>query len=298
MKNNLPNFIIIGAMKAATTSLYTYLKQHPEIFMPTVKEPMFFNNYQQKNNYIIKGRKRKKITTLKQYKRLFDDVKSESAIGEASPAYIYNQKAAELIKKEIPDVKIIAVLRQPMERAYSNFLHAKRAGKESENDFTKAFHLEEKRKKENWSPLYHYKSKGFYFQQLQIYFNLFPKKNIKVLLFEDVIKNATESTREIFEFLEVDTNFIPDTSKKTNVSGKPSGILGWLLMKLRYYDLLPNIQFSKHLPQPIMRVLFKSVYKKPTELDKDLKKEMTERYYKKDILQLEKIIKKDLSDWL
>ena len=285
-------------MKAATTSLYTYLKQHPDIFMPKVKEPMFFNNYQQDNKYVVKGAKEQKITTLKEYKSLFDEVKIEPAIGEASPSYIYNEEAAALIKEEISDVKIIAVLRQPVERAYSNFLHAKRAGKEAENEFSKAFELEEERKISNWSPLYHYKSKGFYFKQLQRYFKLFPKENIKILLFEDVVKSPIESTQEIFKFLGINVDFRPDTSKKTNVSGKPKGILGWFLMKLRYYNLLPNIQLSKYLPQFVMRLLFKAVYEKPERLDEQLKKELTEKYYKADILQLEKLIEKDLSHWL
>ena len=85
MVEKKPNFIVIGAMKAATTSLYTYLKQHPEIFMTKVKEPMFFNNFHQENNYKILGKKSKKPTTLNDYLAMFDDVKNEEAIGEASP---------------------------------------------------------------------------------------------------------------------------------------------------------------------------------------------------------------------
>lgn len=285
-------------MKAATTSLYTYLKQHPDIFMPEVKEPMFFNNYKQDNNFILKGRKVSKVTTLEQYKALFDGLKDEGAIGEASPAYIYNKKAAELIKEVVPDTKIIAALRQPVERAYSNFLHAKRAGREPENNFAITFELEEERINKNWSPLYHYKSKGLYFKQLQRYFYLFPKENIKIILFEDIVKNPEKVAKEVFEFLQVDTDFTADTSKKANVSGKPKGILGWLLMQLRYYRLLPNIHLSKYLPQPVMDLLFKSVYEKPEKLDEQLKKELTEKYYKEDLLQLEKLIEKDLSHWL
>lgn len=285
-------------MKAATTSLYTYLMQHPDIFMPKVKEPMFFNNYQQDNKYVVKGAKGKKITTLKEYKSLFDEVKKEAAIGEASPSYIYNKKAAELIKEVVPDTKIIAALRQPVERAYSNFLHAKRAGREPENHFAITLELEEERINKNWSPLYHYKSQGFYFKQLQRYFYLFPKENIKIILFEDIVKNPEQVAKEIFEFLQVDTDFTVDTSKKANVSGKPKGILGWLLMQLRYYRLLPNIHLSKYLPQPVMDLLFKSIYEKPEKLDEQLKRELTEKYYKEDLLQLEKLIEKDLSHWL
>ena len=152
-----PTFIIIGAMKAATTSLYTYLKQHPDIFMTSVKEPMFFNNFKKDQNYLIKGKKTKKVTTLKQYYNLFNAVKSEIAIGEASPAYIYNSDCPRLIKSHLPKIKIIAILRQPVERAYSNYLHVQKSGREIIHDFEEAFNAEKIRIKENWSPLYHYK---------------------------------------------------------------------------------------------------------------------------------------------
>ena len=285
-------------MKAATTSLYTYLKQHPDIFMPKVKEPMFFNNYKQENNYFVRGRKTKKIRTLEAYTTLFDDIKNEKAIGEASPAYIYNEKAPELIKEEIPNVKIIAILRQPISRAYSNFLHAKRANREPIGKFEDALNEEKNRIQNNWSPLYHYKAQGFYFQQLKRYFEHFPKKNIQIYLFEEFIKNPQKITKEIFKFLEVNDNFIPDTSKKTNVSGTPKGVFGWFIMKLRFYNLLPNFQLSRFLPKFILDFLFLSVYSKPEKLDTKLIKKLTKKYYKEDILQLEKLIGKDLSHWL
>ena len=127
-------------MKAATTSAYTYLLQHPDIYMPKVKEPMFFNNYKQENDYFIKENP---------FLIIFDNVKNEKAIGEASPAYILNEMAPKLIKELIPQVKIIAILRQPIDRAYSNFLHAKRDKREPVNDFETAFEKEEKRIKNN-----------------------------------------------------------------------------------------------------------------------------------------------------
>jgi len=293
-----PNFIIIGAMKAATTSLYTYLKQHPDVFMTTIKEPMFFNNFQKSNNFKVHGRKTKKITTFEQYYPLFDAVKNEKAIGEASPAYISNKDCPSLIQQHLPDTKIIAVLRQPAARAYSNFLHARRADKEPIADFETAFNKEEERKAENWSPLYHYKGKGYYAEQLERYFTLFPKENVKVLLFEDLIKNPVETTQEVFKFLNIDNSFTPDTSKKANVSGTPKGLFGWLIMKLRYYNLIPNIQFSNFLPGFIIHFIFNSTYKKASPLATELKKRLTHTFYKEDILKLEKLIGKDLQHWL
>jgi len=298
IQKKYPNFIIIGAMKAATTSLYTYLKQHPDVFMTSIKEPMFFNNFQKRNNFKLQGRKTKKITTFEQYNALFKGVKTEKAIGEASPAYISNKDCPTLINKHLPNAKIIAILRQPVARAYSNFLHARRADREVIADFETAFNKEKERKAENWSPLYYYKGKGYYAEQLERYYNLFPKENIKVLLFEEVIKNPIETAQEIFEFLNIDNSFVPDTSKKANVSGTPKGMFGWLIMKLRYYSIIPNIQFSKYLPQFIIQFLFRSAYKKASPLNPKVKTRLTHKFYKEDILKLEKLIGKDLQHWL
>lgn len=286
-------------MKAATTSAYTYLLQHPDIYMPKVKEPMFFNNYKQENDYFIKGRKGVKNRTLEKYKSLFNNVKNEKAIGEASPAYILNEMAPKLIKELIPQVKIIAILRQPIDRAYSNFLHAKRDKREPVNDFETAFEKEEKRIKNNWSPLYYYKSKGYYFHLLSRYYALFNKENIKVLLFEDFVKNPIACTQEVYQFLEVDTSFVPDTSKSANVSGVPTNsIIGKTVSFLRHYRLLPKLSISTILPKWAVQTLFQSAYKKPEPISSELRKKLTDKYYKEDILQLEKLIEKDLSHWL
>jgi len=298
MVEKKPNFIIIGAMKAATTSLYTYIKQHPDIFMTKVKEPMFFNNFQQENNYNILGSKSKKSTTLEEYLAMFKDAKNEKAIGEASPAYIYNENAPYLIKENLPDVKIIAILRQPTDRAYSNFLHTKRADRENVNSFGQAIKIEKERISDNWSPLYHYIQKGFYSVQLKRYYNLFPKENIKVYLFEDLVKTPKETLKDIFKFLNVDENIEIDVSKKSNVSGTPKGILGFILKKMRYYNLMPKFAISDYLPTFIISLLFKSVYKDTEKLDSVLRKELTDKYYREEILKLEKLIDRDLSNWL
>ena len=294
---NKPNFIIIGAMKAATTSLYTYLKQHPEIFMPSVKEPMFFNNIM-KNDEFIYGNKTRNIKSFTQYWDLFKSVKNEKAIGEASPAYIYNPYCAKLIKKHLGNVKIIAILRQPTERAYSNYLHARRSGREPIDKFKKALEEEKIRKQNNWSSLYHYKSQGYYYKQLSNYYKSFDKENIKVILFEDLITKPDEMVKKILKFLKVDSEIKIDTSKKTNISGIPKGLIGWIIMKARYYNLMPNIQLSKYLSKYLMNIIFNNIYQKPKKIKKEILFSITNKYYKKDILKLEKLINKNLKHWL
>ena len=298
MVKNKPNFIVIGAMKSATTSLYTYLKQHPEIFMTKIKEPMFFNNYKQNLDYKVLGSKSKKLTTLEDYWLMFEDVSSEKAIGAASPAYIYNKKAPQLIKENLQNVRIIAILRQPVDRAYSNYLHVVRADKENSNSFEESIEKEKERINEKWSPLYHYIEKGYYSDQLQRYYDLFPSEKIKVYLFEDIIKSPKETLKDIFKFLEVDENVEIDTSNKSNVSGTPKGILGFVLKKMRFYNLMPKFAISEYLSSRLVHFIFKSAYKEPEKLSQEFRKELTHKYYKEEISKLEKLIGRDLSKWL
>ena len=297
MKVINPNFIIIGAMKAATTSLYTYLKQHPDIFMTSIKEPKFFNNFNKDSRFKLQGKGLIKIKTLEQYQNLFKEAISEIAIGEASPSYLFDENCHILIKKILPKAKIIAILRQPVERAYSNFLHAKRADQEKDTDFEKAFNEENKILKKGIKTHY-YLEKGFYYKQLKKYYDVFPKEQIKIILFEDMIKNPGKITQEVFKFLNVDLSFTPNTSKKSNVSGVPKGTLGWIVMKLRKNHLMPNIEFSKIFPKFIVNLMLNTIYSKPKKISNKLIKKLTKQYYIEDIRKLEKLINRDLSIWM
>jgi hypothetical protein len=297
MKVINPNFIIIGAMKAATTSLYTYLKQHPDIFMTSIKEPKFFNNLNKDSRFKLQGKGLVKIKTLEQYQNLFKEAINEIAIGEASPSYIFDENCHILIKEILPKAKIIAILRQPVERAYSNFLHAKRADQEKNTDFEESFTEENKMLKKGIKTHY-YLEKGFYYKQLKRYYDVFPKEQIKIILFEDIIKNPRKITQEVFKFLNVDSSFTPNTSKKANVSGVPKGMLGWIVMKIRKNHLMPNIEFSKIFPEFIVNLMLNTIYAKPKKISNKLINKLTNQYYIEDISKLEKLINKDLSIWM
>ena len=297
MKIIKPNFIIIGAMKAATTSLYTYLKQHPEVFMTSIKEPKFFNNFNRHSTSESQGKGFKKIKTLDQYLALFQRATNEIAIGEASPSYIFDKDCHSLIKEVLPKAKIIAIIRQPVERAYSNFLHARRAEQEVEIDFEKAF-TEGDNILQKGTKKHFYLEKGSYYIQLKRYFDVIPKEQIKIIIFEDIIQNPEDITQEVFEFLGVDSSFVPNTSKKANVSGIPKGYLGWIVMKLRKNNLMPDIEFSKVLPEFLVDLILNIIYSKPEKISNKLVKKLTKKYYLEDIKKLEKLINRDLSMWM
>ena len=121
----MPNFLLIGAAKAGTSSLYGYLKQHPQIYMSPIKEPRFFALEGETLNFNgpTRGINQTSINTLEAYSQLFQKVTTEKAIGEASTIYLSSPKAPERIKHYLPDVKLIAILRDPSERAFSSYMH-------------------------------------------------------------------------------------------------------------------------------------------------------------------------------
>ena len=129
----LPNFIIIGAEKAGTTALWQFLRQHPQVYMSAVKEPQFFGYEGREVSFQGPGPVVKEalpICDLEEYKSLFKGTESYKAVGEASPSYLYNSQAPERIRHYVPQAKLIAILRNPVDRAYSRFLHLVREDRE------------------------------------------------------------------------------------------------------------------------------------------------------------------------
>ena len=211
----LPNFLIIGAAKAGTTSLYSYLKQHPQIYMSAVKEPRFFapEIYTDYNNVARSGVKEVPFT-LEEYEQLFADVTTEIAIGEASTEYLYFPDVAARIKERIPEVKLIAILRNPVERAFSAFCYQLRDDYEPLT-FEAALEVESERIKQGYRQGWHYQKVGFYYEQVKRYLDTFEPEKIKIYLHEELIGNSIGVTQDIYSFLGVDTNFVPNLTKSS-----------------------------------------------------------------------------------
>lgn len=221
----LPNFLIIGAAKSGTTSLYRYLSQHPQVFMSSFKEPQFFAYEGQSldgflGEWIPKNYKKVGINyrdpySLDTYQQLFKDVRREIAVGEASTHYLYRPESIVNIKRHVPNVKIVVILRHPAERAFSQFLMLRASGREPLDDFHSALLAEPHRLAERWVPAFHYTQMGYYQRQLKHYYDAFGHENIFTCLHEDLISEADDLLRRLFKFLGVDDCFEPDTSKNT-----------------------------------------------------------------------------------
>lgn len=300
MKNKYPNFFIIGAAKSGTTSLYNYLVQHPQIFMSPIKEPHYFS-YQEKLLYSNGpgDRKRMKFATADQqsYFRLFENVKNEKRIGEASTTYLDSAEAPHRIKKFYPNAKIIAILRNPVDRAYASFMHLKRDGEEIFSNFEKALQEEKKRIENKWSVLWHYKTRQFTYEKLYRYYDIFHGDQIKVYEYENWKNNNFNILKDIYSFLEIDENFEADLSKKFNVGSTPK------------YEFLHNFIRRENILKKIVKILIPDHYR--SFLTKNIINFNLERvplssktrndllnFYKEDIKKLEALTKLDLSHWL
>ena len=162
----LPNFLVIGAARSGTTSLYYCLQNHPQVYVTPVLEPRFFAFEGEKVDFNGPGDrllKRRIVTKVEDYAALFDGVIDEIAIGEVSPAYLTSQSAPVRIQHYIPNTKIIAVLRNPVERAISSFRLEVLQGLERAGDFASALQQEDLRMRNNWSYVWQYKRWGFYY---------------------------------------------------------------------------------------------------------------------------------------
>ncbi len=199
-----PNFFIVGAQNCGTTSLYSYLKQHPDVFMPALKEPHYFAQ-------ITPSREQRYLRTIirdrGQYLKLFSHAKDYKAIGEASPSYLWEANAPARIQKAVPQAKIIILLRDPIERAYSHYLMDVREGLQ-DLPFYEAVRRDWNRDKKGWSVSQLYVELGLYAAQVQRYLELFGADRVLILMFDELTRSASNGksvVATVLQFLELST---------------------------------------------------------------------------------------------
>ncbi|MEQ8381958.1 MAG: sulfotransferase domain-containing protein [Coleofasciculus sp. A1-SPW-01] len=288
---NLPNFIIIGAPKCGTTAIFNYLNQHPQIYMPSCKEPHFFS-------FEGENKPHWGIPNLEAYGTLFEGVTDEIAIGEASTWYLYSKTASERIQYHLPEAKLIAILRNPVERAYSSWAFRVQCGWESITNFEQALQAEQSRICDNREWDFHYLQSGFYYTQIKRYFDLFPREQIKIYLHEDLKADPVGLLQDIFQFLNIDSNFVPDVSVKHNITSSPRNnyLKLFLARKSRLKSIVKSIIPNK-LRQNVVVQLRQYNRVKPSPLLPDIRQRFSQ-VCKEDILKLENLIERDLSNWL
>jgi hypothetical protein len=303
MTGRLPTFLIIGAAKSGTTSLYHYLRQHPDVFMPDVKEPRFFAYVDDPPVMNGPGDARTNeaagaVYTLDDYQRLFVNATTESAIGEASPNYLYSATAPPRIHKHIPNARLIAILRNPVERAYSHFLHLVRSGREPLRDFGAALDAEPERIANGWEWSWHYQRMGFYGVQIARYLEHFNRDQLTVYQFEEFKADPAALAQDIFRVLGVDDTFVPDASMRYEKSGMPKSdrFQQFLLDPDHWIRRLSRYVIPESVRERLL-VRMKNVNLEKPPLEPAVRDRLIAAY-RDDILRLQDLIDRDLSAWL
>lgn len=288
-----PDFFIVGAAKSGTTSLYNYLTQHPHVFMPINKEPYFFGEWRGAGERI----------DLEGYSKLFEGIPESVAAGEASTTYLYLRSAAYEIERFQPRAKIIIVLRNPVDRAYSQYWHNLRNGYVS-SSFEEELEAEKWRISEGWdgfftgapAPAYYVES-GHYAEQVGRFLKIFGRDSVRIYLFEDLIKNAQGVCHDVFSFLEVQPDFPINTGRVYNVSGpvRNATLSRLLNERLRSKELIKKI-----VPIDWMRPLREWMLRKNTKAVPPMNPRTRlklQEIFREDILYVQELLGCDLSHW-
>lgn len=298
-----PNFFLVGAAKSGTTAVHVYLIQHPEIYMSYLKEPKYLSITA--NRFPHNGPGDKKvddgiIKSRDEYLNLFKETVNEKVIGESSADYLYfHNSVIPLIKTMSPDAKILIMLRNPVDRAYSAYRHMLMDEREKLS-FEKALKSEDSRRKQNYEFIWYYKDVGFYYEQVRHYIESFGRGYVKVVLYEDFVVDPINIMKEIYRFLEVDEGFIPNTTVRYNV--------GPTVRNESFEEFL--VKYDNPVKKVLRPILLNTIGKRYTEslvnyfiykntfnIKPKTRKRLIE-IYRNDTLRLEELLDKDLSNWL
>jgi len=282
----LPDFLVIGAAKAGTSALYQYMREHPQIFMPA-KEIRYFaydGGEEARDREERFGKHHFEVKSLEAYEALFTPADPSLSWGEIAPIYLESPSAPRRIRELIPDVRLIASLRNPVHRAFSGYVMQVRSGREH-----RPVH-------EAFDPAAHHVQAGFYHAQIKRYLDLFPREQLMLILYEEFARDNKRTLRDTFEFLGVDPDFEPPLHQKHNVSTYP---------KSRLFNSLIENRLTRDVLRPAMpgwlrhfaRRAKKSNLGKPPRIPPVIQAHLLD-IYREDILRLQDLTRLDLASWL
>jgi hypothetical protein len=239
--------------------------------------------------------KHRYVADLESYQALFNGVASEKAIGESSVRYFSYPLAPELIHKFVPEARLIVILRQPADRAFSSFMHYLRDGMEPCSDFNEAIRQDRHGLRDGWT-FGRYLEDGFYYKALQRYFTFFEPQQFHISLVEDLKEDPSGLMRSIYRHINVDDTFEPDMSYRHNVSGVVRNpVLRFLWTRSNKIRAMIRPLISERMRHAAFEWVIRDLEK--SRIPPKVRAELTE-YYLQDILQLQDLLRRDLSHWL
>jgi hypothetical protein len=295
----LPNFLVIGAGRAGTTSLHHYLKAHPAVYLPAVKSPShFYCTTESPGDGPAPGVTQPHfVADPRAYAALFSGVRGETAIGEVSPAYLATLHAAPRIAARLPRARLVAIVRHPVDRAFARFVGRLRDGLESRTRFEEVVRDELQRPLERDDAVGTYLPASWIGHFLASYCERFPREQIRIHLFEDFQRDPLAVMQDIYAFLGVDPRVTPDVSRRHNLSG---GIVRNPLVRTLWSRTgAVRAGLRAFVPASIRDRAFGVVTRDllPVRLDPALRADLT-ALYRSDIERVSVLIGRDLSHWL
>ncbi len=312
----MPNFFIVGAPKAGTTSLCRYLQQHAQIFMSPVKEPNYFASEVRPERFAAQYRQRaqKTVENLRErlrqplagdpypegiiaewddYVELFRGAGAADAIGEASVCYLWSASAAGNIYAAIPRARIIMILRDPAERAFSQYLHNARDGVVTRS-FREQIELAACEKHDEFQPLYPFLENGFYFDQVTRFLDRFPRERVRIFIYEEAWRNPAGFLKQVFEFLNVDSHVTVDFSKRELAQRAPRSLATNQILNTTGAGPI----LRKMIPQPIRTKARSILFKPEGSASMDARdRQFLREYYRADVQKLAELLGRDLHEW-
>lgn len=297
-ESRLPDFFIVGAPKCGTTALYTYLRQHPDVYMPDEKEIYYFCD---------DLFSRKPVRTEQEYISLFAPGAGAKRVGEATPWYLYSQSAARRIREFSPAARIVISVRHPVDMMYS--LHSEKVyrGQEPIEDFARAIQREREGSRPPIPPeldpprgVETYRAAARFAPHVRRYQETFGRQAVHVVVFDDIVSGSTEWFDQLLEFLDVSLVPLP-VGEQVN----PNKVLRSATLTRLLRSPPPRImQLAKSvLPTSGRRLLIGALWKFNTvrrprrEIDPDLRLQLTEEL-SDDIRELATLIGRDLTHWI
>lgn len=303
-----PDFFIVGAPKCGTSSMYKYLKAHPEIFMSESKEPHFFGkdiDFWGRDRLL--GRTVTGPSGMDEYLALFSAARDEKRVGEASTSYLYSKSAPSEIKEFNPAASIVIMLRNPVDFLHSLHSQIFYSATEGIVDFEEALAAEDDRRMglrvpKNARHPGHvlYREQASFSEQLERYFAIFGRDHVHVIIFDDLVRDPAATYRSVLRFLEVDPTFLPEFSVVNPNKRYRSWKLGHLIKKppppvrRMARTFLPRLEQRRGLTRTLMRLLVKQQPRPP--MDPALRRRLQQELAP-EVERLSGLLDRDLNYW-
>jgi Sulfotransferase family len=300
-----PDFFLIGTPKGGTTALHAALVGHPQLHLSTVKEPKFFlcdghppSRSQQRGPGDAHSA-REWVWRESEYRSLFDSADPSMLAGESTPFYLYDLAAQRRIAATTPNARLIAVIRDPVDRAYSNWTHLWSDGLETVPSFNEALALEDSRVAKGFAPFWHYTRLGRYGEQLQHLYELFPREQVLVLRYRQLAEEPDRTIATVCDFLGVSYH-AGAKSKPDNVHpyvqpGPRTRILGATIRGGAALGAFAPPQVWRQVEAPLRSLLHRGGGRRPP-LSVDERRAALAGF-SDDIGLLEEVLRQSFADW-